>query len=320
MKNYSGNVYWELSPNSTTNSYNWNEYAYQWTLYGSNNYSSNLMNLSTQLKGILENGDYILCARLSAGIAVTCVNIIIYLEPISISIISPSNNSIINNPLYSNNFIDYLKISATVKNYTGNIYWNSSHSDDNSNNSFQNWTDYVYSNSNSSSISDQYRRVGFGNITICASLSNIKNAIINPNSVLSDCINIFVIPRIAEVSIISYDNLLNSNNSDIDIEYYSNNHSWGQIIVNGNIISYLGYKYTTSQNNNSIQNNTISNNSNFETYSINKNYFNYGSNSICIEVTSEDDILISDCIIINVPYPQVGINILNPTNNTNFYH
>ena len=300
LSNYSGSVVWQLI-SSTTNSsaISWYDSAYLQTS------SSSQRNLTTNIPGysISFSDNYQLCASLNYVNYTSCVNITILLPPSKVRITSLTNNSVITMPYYQNNYVDFLELTAIVENYTYNyVYWNISSS--NLNNSFQSWSDYVYSSNNSNLYSSQYRRVGFGNVTVCASIVSYSNNSINPNNVFSDCKNINVIPRQVEASIISYQNLSNSSNfNSINLEYFANNYSNGEITVNGNRVTYLSKKFD-----NNLSNNTD--------YTISYYHFNYGNNVICLELYSEDNSLTTECVNYIIPYPVVRLNVISPVSQT----
>lgn len=300
LSNYSGSVVWELI-SSTTNSsaISWYDSAYSQT------HSSSQRNLTTNIPGysISFNDNYQLCASLNYVNYTSCVNITILLPPSKVRITSLTNNSVITMPFYQNNYVDFLELTAMVENYSYNyVYWNISSS--NLNNSFQSWSDYVYSSNNSNLYSSQYRRVGFGNVTVCVSIASYSNNSINPNNVFSDCKNINVIPRQVEASIISYQNLSNSSNfNSINLEYFANNYSNGEITVNGNSVTYLSKKFDNNPSHN------INNN-------ISYYYFNYGNNVICLELYSEDNSLTTECTNYMIPYPVVRLNVISPVSQT----
>jgi len=318
VTNFSGSVHWQLIDQQTQNiSMYWYEsvasgwyWIYNMTTVNITTNSSKRLN---NFNAHLTNGNYTLCANLGTG-ETECVSFTILLPPLSITIVSPGNNSVINTPQWSNNNVDYLRLQASVNNYSGYIHWNATSTDHSSNISTISWNSYVYSNTNTS---DTYRSVGYGNVTVCASINNANNVSVNPNSRLNDCIEIQVIPRTATVAIASIQSISNSSLINSAYLYYdSDNHSHGYVYVNGNQRGYIGSKYSSGQYNNSSNGSS----QNHASYYIQSYYLTHGNNTICVEVFSEDGRNVSDCITYFIPYPQYRLIIESPVNQTDFYN
>ena len=325
VTNYSGSMYWQLINHQSQNvsMYWWSSVAsgYYWI------YNMTTVNLSTNSSlrpsnqyAYLPEGNYTLCANLSTGDS-RCVSFTILLPPVSVSIISPSNNALITEPQLNSNYVDYLRLEASINNYQGYIYWNSTSRDSSSNSSVTSWYSYISGNSNTTNT---IQSVGYGNLTICASIGGSNGTSINPNSSFSHCIDIEVVPRTAEVAISSIQSTSNSSQINSAYLYYnSNNHSHGYIYINGNQIGYLGSNFHSTLYNNSNNGTNNSGNGtshNHVSHYIHRNYLNHGNNTICVEVISEDDNRISDCITYFIPYPQYRLIIMSPANQSSFYN
>jgi hypothetical protein len=321
ISNYSGSITWFANKSNQNQSNQW----YTWVnslSYGTNN---TMAIKNTTIPILSESGNYSLCAMLDTGL-IDCLTFNYVLPPTQVSIISPTNNSIISEPTYSwSQNTGYISIEASLTNYSGQLEWSVTSLD----NSTQNgslqiiyWNTHYHNSWSNTSIVQTNRDVGFGNKSICVSIPNQSGNQSNPYAVLSHCVIVEIIPRQVSIDMWIGSQQNTTNHSDnVQIHYTGNNYSNGRITINGNYLQYISAKFEAGNGTSHNHSNGTSHNhsSNYSTYYVNEYYLNNGNNTICVEVFGEDGSALSDCEIYFIPYPVIRINLITE-NGINFSH
>jgi hypothetical protein len=291
VTNYSGNyVNWNSTIQGQANST-----TYQWSSnLNSQTNGTNGSNINSTSRTYSIDGNYTVCAWLySYPNSSDCVSFQLIIPPANLSIISPSNNSVISN--VSSGYSDYLQINYIASNSNGYVYWTSTETNSQTNNSSITWSSYP-------SYSSTTYRVGYNNRTICASVYGVSSS-------ATDCINIEIQPRVAVINNLSASL---SNNGLVYIEYQIENYSSGTLTIGNLTIDQFYYGNSSSSNN---SNSSTNSSSSSYSISLNSGYLNYGNNSICVNLNSEDNKVVSECRIIFIPPPTYRMNIISPASN-----
>lgn len=183
----------------------------------------------------------------------------------------------------------YVMVRYKAENFSGYVYWNHTGNSTQSSSYVSSYlrTTYIYPST-------------FGTIQICGSVSNYS---------VTECVSINRIARLVEGEIYPPSNNLTTSNR-VYFSYYANNHTDGNLSLNGVIFDTLG-SYFDNYSSNTTQ--TWNNN----TTQISRN-IPYGHSTICLNLVGEDGTTLSDCFSIERQTPPHFVHIDYPNSASSF--
>lgn len=208
-----------------------------------------------------------------------CINV--YREPAVVRLVIESAS------LSSDN--TYVIVRYKAENFSGYVYWSETGNSSQSSSYASTYlrTTYIYPST-------------FGTIQICGSLSNFS---------VTECVSINRIVRLVEGEIYPP----SDNFTTIDrvyFSYYANNHTNGNLSLNGALLYEL-YPHFDSNYNNTTQ---TWNNNTTQT----STYIPYGHSTICLNLVGEDGTTLSDCFSIERQTPPHFVHIDYPNSASSF--